>query len=67
MTTIVIKPKSKEEQKLLTQLLKKMKIEAEVVEESVSAYKTGKAMEEVRRRKGTKVKNADELFSQFGI
>jgi hypothetical protein len=67
MTTIVIKPKSKEEQDLLTVLLKKMNIEAEVVEESVSAYETGKAMDDVRRKKGSKVKNADELFNKLGI
>jgi len=67
MTTIVIKPKSKEEQDLLTVLLKKMNIEAEIVEESVSAYETRKAMDDVRNKKGVKAKNADELFNRLGI
>ncbi|MFH1119967.1 MAG: hypothetical protein V1775_09085 [Bacteroidota bacterium] len=67
MTTIVIKPKSKEEQDLLTELLKKMNIEAEIVEESASAYETRKAMDDVRKKKGTKAKNADELFNKLGI
>lgn len=67
MTTIVIKPKTKEEQDLITVLLKKMNIEAEVVEESASAYETRKAMDDVRNKKGTKVKNSDELFNKLGI
>jgi hypothetical protein len=67
MTTIVIKPKSKEEQDLITVLLKKMNIEAEVVEESASAHETRKAMDDLRNKKGTKVKNADELFNKLGI
>ncbi|MHC1776763.1 MAG: hypothetical protein AB9834_15280 [Lentimicrobium sp.] len=67
MTTIVIKPKTKEEQELITVLLKKMNIEAEVVEESAFANETRKVMDDVRNKKGTKVKNSDELFNKLGI
>jgi hypothetical protein len=67
MTTIVIKPKSKEEQDLITVLLTKMNIEAEVVEEPAAAHETRKAMDDLRNKKGTKVKNADELFNKLGI
>ena len=46
MTTILIKPKSKSEYNLLTRLLKKMNIEIQVVEESVSHDKTQKTLAE---------------------
>jgi len=67
MTTIVIKPKTKEEQDFLTHLLKKMNIEASVVEELVPNYETRKAMEDVHQKKGKKVKDAQELFTKLGI
>ena len=67
MTTIVIKPKSKSETDLLTRLLKKMNIDAQLVEEPAADYETRKAMDDVNQRKGTKVKNAKELFSKLGI
>ena len=67
MTTIVIKPKTKEEQNFLTRLLKKMNIEVNVVEEPAPNYETQKAMEEVRLKKGSKVKNAQMLFTKLGI
>ena len=67
MTTIVIKPKTKEEQDFLTHLLKKMNIEASVVEEPIPNYETLKAMEEVHQKKGKKVKDAQELFTKLGI
>jgi len=67
MTTIVIKPKTKEEQNFLTRLLKKMNIEVNVVEEPAPNYETQKAMEEVRLKKGSKVENAQVLFTQLGI
>ena len=67
VSTIVIKPKSKEEQDFLTSLLKKMNIEANVVEEPMPNYETKKAMEDVQQKKGKKVKNAQELFTKLGI
>jgi len=47
MTTILIKPKSKSEYNLLTRLLKKMNIEIQVVEESMSHDKTQKSLAEL--------------------
>jgi len=67
MSTIVIKPKTKEEQDFLTSLLKKMNIDVNVVEESSPNYETQRAMEDVQQKKGTKVKDAKELFTKLGI
>ena len=67
MTTIVIKPKSKAEKNLLTRLLKKMNIEAQVVEEPMPNYETRKAMEDVENKKGTRLKDSQELFNTLGI
>ena len=67
MTTVVITPKTKEEQEFLTHLLKKMNIEANVVEELTPNYETRKAMKDVHLKKGTKVKDAQELFTKLGI
>jgi len=67
MDTIVINPKTKEEQDFLTQLLKKMNIEVNVVEEITPNYQTRKAMEDVNQKKGRKVKDAKELFAKSGI
>ncbi|MBC8462616.1 MAG: hypothetical protein H8D67_32015 [Deltaproteobacteria bacterium] len=67
MNTIIIKPKTKEEQDFLTRLLKKMNIDANVVEEPLPNYTTRKAMEDVNDKKGTKVKDAQELFTKLGI
>ena len=55
MTTIVIKPKSKAEKNLLTRLLKKMNIEAQVVEEPMPNYETRKAMEDVENKKARRI------------
>jgi reverse gyrase len=67
MTTIVIKPKSKAEKNFLTRLLKKMNIEAQVVEEPMPNYETRKAMEDVEKRKGIRAKDAQELFNMLDI
>lgn len=67
MTTIVIKPKSKAEKNLLTRLLKKMNIEAQVVEEPLPNYETLKAMEDVEKRKGIRTKDTQELFNMLDI
>ena len=44
-----------------------MNIDAQLVEEPAADYETRKAMDDVNQRKGTKVKNAKELFSKLGI
>jgi len=67
MNTIVIKPKTKEEEDFLTCLLQKMNIDADVVEDFFPNYETQKAMEDVRLKKGTKVKDAQDLFIKLGI
>ncbi len=67
MTTIIIKPKSKAEKNLLTRLLKKMNIEAQVVEEPMPNYETRKAMQDVENKKGTRLKDSQELFNTLGI
>ena len=67
MTKIVIKPKTKEETKLLTSLLKKMNIEAQLIEEPSPNYETIKAMEDVENKKGESAKNSDDLFNKLDI
>ena len=67
MTTIVITPKSKSEKEFLTILFKKMNIEVRLVEEPVPNYETLKAMDNVKNKKGTRVKNSEELFKKLGI
>ena len=67
MTTIIIRPKNKAEKEFLSRLLKKMNIETQFIEEAVPNIETRKAIEDVEQRKGTKVKNSQELFSKLGI
>lgn len=67
MTTIVIKPKTKQEQDFLTRLLKKMNIDMNLVEEPLPNYETKMAMEDVQGKKGNKVKDAKDLFTKLGI
>ena len=67
MTTIIVHPKTKEEKNLPTKMLRKMNIELSIVEDALPNYKTQKAISDVEQKKGTSVKNADELFSQLGI
>ena len=67
MKTIVIKPKSKAESDFLTQLLKKMNIESDLVDEWDPNELTKAAMEDTNRKKGIKVENSNELFKQLGI
>lgn len=67
MTTIIIRPKNKAEKDFLSHLLKKLNIETQFVEEPVPNFETGKAMEDVENKKGTKVKDSQELFSKLGI
>lgn len=67
MTAIVIKPKNKEEETFLKELLKKMNIDTLIVEEPTPNYKTIQAIEDVEKKKGTRVKDSGELFSKLGI
>ncbi|MEI6680704.1 MAG: hypothetical protein WCL21_19000 [Mariniphaga sp.] len=67
MTTIVIRPKNKSEKEFLSRLLKKMNIESQFIEEPIPNFGTKKAIEDVEHRKGTKVKDSQELFSKLGI
>lgn len=67
MTTIVIRPKSKDEKNFLTRLLKKMNIEVEIVEEPTPNYETKSAMQDVENKVGVRVKDSQDLFNQLGI
>jgi antitoxin component of RelBE/YafQ-DinJ toxin-antitoxin module len=67
MTTLIIKPKSRDERIFLTKMLKKMNIEVDVVEEPSPNYETQKAINDVENNKGTRVKNASELFDKLGL
>lgn len=67
MTTIIIKPKSKEEKDLLTLMLNKMNIEISLVEEPIPNYDTTEAIKEVEQKKGFKTRNSKELFTELGI
>jgi uncharacterized membrane protein YebE (DUF533 family) len=67
MASIVIKPKNRTEEEFLTKLLKKLNVEVHLVEEPIPNYETQKAIRDVESKKGTKVKDSSELFSQLGI
>lgn len=67
MTTIVIRPKNKAEENLLSRLLKKMNIETQFVEEPAPNFETQKAIHDVELKKGIAVKDSKELFSKLGI
>ena len=67
MTTLVIKLKTKTERDFLTRLLRKMNIEVDQIEEPEPNDETLKAIEQVNKKKGTKVKNSNELFTKLGI
>jgi len=67
MTAILIKPKTKAEYHLLTQLLKRMNIDIQVVEEPLPNYETRKAIKDVENKKGIRAKNTEELFNTLGI
>ena len=65
--TIVIKQKNKAGEQLLTSLLKKMNLAAHLVEEPSPNYKTKQAISDVKSKKGTKMKDSIELFTELGI
>jgi len=67
MTTIVIRPKNKTEENFLSRLLKKMNVETQLVEEPVPNFETRKAISDVELKKGTTVKDSQELFNKLGI
>lgn len=67
MKPIVIKPKNKEEEKLLKQLFEKMNIESHNIEEPVPNYETQQAMKDVETGKGNYVENSNQLFSELDI
>lgn len=67
MTTIVIKPSSAEETKLLTDLLKKMNVEADIYDMPNPNNETTNAIKDVENRKGKKVENSQELYDDLGI
>jgi hypothetical protein len=67
MSTIVIKPKNKAEEALLTKMLKKMNVETHLVHEPHPNYETLSAIQDVELGKGTKAKDAHDLFNKLGI
>ena len=67
MAKIIVKPKNKEEESFLTRLLKKMHVKVEIIEESSPNEETQKAIEDVENKKGTKVKDSQDLFNKLGI
>ena len=66
-TTIIIRPNNKAEKEFLILLFKKMNIEIHYIEEPTPNPETRKAMQDVERKKGTRVKDSQELFSILGI
>jgi hypothetical protein len=44
-----------------------MNIDTLIVEEPTPNYETIRAIEDVEKKKGTRVKDSGELFSQLGI
>jgi hypothetical protein len=67
MSTIVVKPKSSQEETFLKELFKKMNVDAHLVEDFEPNYETKMAISDVESKIGTKVNGADELFKQLGI
>lgn len=67
MKTIVIKPKSKDEELLLTKLLKRMNVEAHLVDEKSPNATTKDAIKDVEDNKGTHVNSAKELFEELDM
>jgi hypothetical protein len=67
MTTIVIKPKSVEELNFLKKLLQKLNIDVKLINEPIPNEGTITAMQDVANKKGTWVKDTNELFAHLGI
>ena len=67
MSTIVIKPRNSQEELFLQELLKKMNVDAQLIEEPEPNYETKMAVADVESEKGFHVKDSEELFSKLGI
>lgn len=61
MSTIVIKPKNKAEETLLTKLLRKMNVDAHIVHEPFPNYETIAAIQDVESGKGTRTKDSQDV------
>jgi hypothetical protein len=60
MKTLIIKPKSKEEEDLLTRLLAKMHIEVQLLEEPLSEYTTPEPTDTMHRSEEARAKKVDK-------
>lgn len=67
MSTIVIKPKNKAEEALLTKMLRKMNVDAHLINEPFPNYDTVAAIQDVESGKGTRAKDSKDLFDKLGI
>lgn len=67
MSTIVIKPKNKSEEALLTKMLKKMNVNVRLVHEPFPNYETITAIHDVESGRGTIAVDSKDLFSKIGI
>jgi hypothetical protein len=67
MSTIIIKPKNKSEEALLTKMLRKMNVDAHLVHEPFPNYDTMVAIQDVESGKGTSVKDSKDLFDKLCI
>ena len=67
MSTIVVKPKNKAEEALLTKMLKKMNVDIHLVHEPFPNYDTITAIQDVESGIGTKAKDSKDLFNKIGI
>ena len=67
MSTIVVKPKNKAEEALLTKMLKKMNVNAQLVHEPFPNYDTITAIQDVESGRGTLAADSKDLFSKIGI
>jgi len=67
MSTIIIKPKNRDEEALLTKLLITMNVDSYLVQEPFPNYDTLKAIQDVESKKGNKVEDSTDLFNKLGI
>lgn len=67
MSTIIIKPKNRAEEALLTKLLITMNVDSNLVQEPFPNYDTLKAIQDVESGKGNKVEDSTDLFDKLGI
>jgi len=67
MSTIVIKPKNKAEEALLTKMLRKMNVDAHLINEPFPNYATIAAIQDVESGKGTRANDSKDLFDKLCI